>query len=211
MTRSVKKKSPVTVNTYKIVHWVLFLLLLVNLIVIFFFERDRQPRTVVETIHTVSNHVYIVTNYFPLAGVAADPKLSSVFPTNSLGGRIVNDPSYEIPLSYQFFTQGYRKFVKIGGFNFTIGDDTSYGRIASIFPERVLLDNGYSLKNQDFDERFGYGSSSLNFQKQFEPKVFSNGVVRVPQVPNTRGNYFAGMATEFRLTSKTNATRRVRK
>ena len=160
-------KKVLTVNaSYKVVHWVMFLLVLLNLFLIFRFERDRRPVIVRETVTTVSNHVYVVTNV--LRGVSSDVETSvQVGPTNDIGRIRVNDPSYEIPLSYHMYRSGSRYYVQIGNFQFGVGDMTSYGRIKSIFPERVLLDNGYSIKNERFEERFGYTEQSLRLRREY--------------------------------------------
>lgn len=157
---SKKTISPIT--SYKVVHWVLFLLVLLNVVLVFMFERDRLPRVVHEQVTTISNHVYVVTNVIYSVGEHDDTASA----TNKEGRLILNDPSYEIPLSYHFFKSGPRYFIQIAGFTFGVGDMTSYGRIKSIFPERVILDNGYALKNNDFDERFGFGQNSIRYRRE---------------------------------------------
>lgn len=187
------KKKVTTTPSYKIVHWILFLLVLVNLFVVFRFERDRVPRIVREEILTVSNHVFIVTNVIrSVSSASSDSHDASIYTrTNSQGRLIVNDPEYEIPLQYHFFQSGTKYFIQIAGFTFGVGDMTSYGRIKSIFPERVLLDNGYFLKNDKFDERFGFSRDSLQLRRDMAAFNSSgtNYSLFVPQVALTKGNF----------------------
>ena len=160
-----RKKTISPITSYKVIHWVLFLLVVVNVVLVFMFERDRVPRVVHETVTTISNHVYVVTNVVYSIG---DNKDDSAAATNKDGRLILNDPSYEIPLSYHCYQSGSRYYVQIGNFQFGVGDMTSYGRIKSIFPERVVLDNGYSIKNQDFEERFGFGQNAVRLRRELD-------------------------------------------
>lgn len=196
-----KKSSNGAPLTYKVIHWVLFALVLVNLFLVFRFERDRKPVVVHETVTTISNHVWIVTNF--IRSVSSDVSDSRLIgPTNELGGIKVNDPQYEIPLNYHFTEVNHQRYMCIGSFRFGIGDSTSYGRIVNIFPERVQLDNGYYIKNDRIDERYGFGRDALNYQREIERMNFSgsNRSVVVPVVPYTRGNYLGGYSSSSRKT-----------
>lgn len=213
MGKNKPKRKISEVLSYKVIHWVMFALVLVNLFVVYRFERDRLPAVVREEITTVSNHVYIVTNVvYGLSDPGKVAPAPSFLSTNSLGGVRVNDPEFEIPLSYHYFTTGSKYYIQIAGFTFGVGDLTSYGRIASIFPERVLLDNGYSLKNEKFEERFGLGSEGLNFRRELANLnvVPSNSTIFVSR-SHSNQNYFGGSTvSSFRLSS-TNRTERIRR
>lgn len=176
--RSVSAKKTISpITSYKVIHWVLFLLVLVNVALVFLFERDRVPRVVHEQVTTISNHVYVVTNVIYSIGDKDDSSSA----TNKEGRLILNDPNYEIPLSYHFYQSGSRYYIQVGGFQFGVGDMTSYGRIKSIFPERVLLDNGYALKNNDFEERYGFSQNAIRSRREIERyNVFSNSSFVVP-------------------------------
>lgn len=167
-----KKDKATAPMTYKAVHWALFLLVLLNLFLVFRFERDRKPVVVHETVTTVSNHVYRleVTNYID----CIESEEIFIGPTNELGGVKVNDAAFEIPLSYHMYQSGTRYFIQIGSFQFGVGDMTSYGRIKSIFPERVLLDNGYSIKNQEFEQRFGFNEQSRRLRREYLSDLVSS-------------------------------------
>lgn len=205
-----KGKIDYTALTYKAVHVVLFLLVLVNVYLVYCFERDRSPRIVREQVTTISNHVYVVTNVLK---TVSDPA-ELVGPTNSLGGIKVNDPEYEIPLAYSLITAGGESYIRIGSFKFGIGDRTSYGRIVNMYPERVQLDNGYFIKNTDFEERFGYGQNAENFRRSQQLAAFSSGsnstlVVGMSSGMRSRDNYFGSSSVRFgSLSSNTNNTRR---
>ena len=196
MKRKAKSKtSQLPSLTYKAIHWALFCLVLVNLYLVFCFERDRKPVVVRETVTTISNHVWIVTNV--LRNVHHSSDVSVPGPTNEFGGIKVNDPNFEIPISYRYFYWGDVKYISLGENRFTVGDDTSYGRIVAIFPERVRLDNGYYLKNSTYEERYGYGSQALSYEERlirmFPPGSNSSLVVGIE--PNTRENYFGGYSS----------------
>ena len=172
-----RKKTISPITSYKVIHWVLFLLVLVNVALVFLFERDRVPRVVHEQVTTISNHVYVVTNVIYSIGEKDDASSA----TNREGRLILNDPNYEIPISYHFYQSGSRYYIQIGGFQFGVGDMTSYGRIKSIFPERVVLDNGYALKNNDFEERYGFSQNAIRSRREIERfNVVSNSSVVVP-------------------------------
>lgn len=178
MPKARPKKTISPITSYKAIHWALFLLVLVNVALVFMFERDRVPRVVHETVTTISNHVYVVTNV--VYSVHDHEETEAV--TNKEGRLILNDPSYEIPLSYHFYQAGSRYYIQIAGFTFGVGDMTSYGRIKSIFPERVILENGYAIKNNDFDERFGFGRNALRFQDDLVSRLVSSNSSHVVPV-----------------------------
>lgn len=214
-------EAPV-VNVYKVVHFCMLLLVLVNLFVVYRFESDRKPQTVVQEIHTLSNHVYVVTNVVFnfdnefVDGSSSSDKSRTNYPTNEFGGVKVNAAEYMIDLPYHYCQVGGRAYIQIAGITFGVGDLTSYGRIDGIFPERVLLDNGYSLKNTDFETRFGL-TSSQELQRRRDQMEFSqvdNVPGYVPVVPNTRGNSLNGEVffngSSPRLSSFSSNTNRIK-
>lgn len=149
-----RKKTFAPAIRFRLVHFALFLLVLCNLFVIWRFERSRKPQIVQETITIVTNQVYVVTNF--LSGADAPGYL----PGNALAAsnevRRVNDPQWEIELPYRYGVAFGQRYVDIGGRLFSEGSPTSYGVIVRIFPERLVLDNGYFIKNLDFNNRFRY-------------------------------------------------------
>lgn len=115
-----------------------------NFIVIFLFERSRAPKIerIFETVTT--NHVIIVTNYIesassPSPSISSDPVSVSV----SLS-------AHEIAVDYRYFMIGNNRYIEYCGRHFGEGSPTSYGRIKTIYPDRVELENDLWLKNSAF-------------------------------------------------------------
>lgn len=137
-------------TTYKVIHWALFFIVLGNLFLIWKFEQDRKPKVVHETVTVISNHVYVVTNFLGSSSgsVAGTNGVAEVYKPN--------DPQFEIELPYRYGLAAGKRYVDIGGRYFSEGSPTSYGIIVRIFPERIALDNGYFIKNENFNNRFRY-------------------------------------------------------
>lgn len=148
MTKRKKIKIDSAVN-YKLVHWALFIIVVVNGLLIWKFEVDRKPRIIKETVTVVTNTVHVVTNFVSSSGANLGTNgVSSVFRPN--------DPQFEIEIPYRYMYVAGRRLIELGGRHFSEGSPTSYGVISRIYPERVLLENGYFLKCKGFDERWSY-------------------------------------------------------
>ena len=145
MAKRVPKKNKFSVDRFfPLINVLCIVFAVANFVVIFLFERSRSPRIerIYETITT--NHVIIVTNYIESAS-AISPSISSdpVSATASLSAR-------EILVEYRYFMIGNNRYIDYCGRNFGEGSPTSYGRIKTIYPDRVELENDLWLKNSAF-------------------------------------------------------------
>lgn len=106
-----------------------------NFLVIIWAASKSAPK-VVHTVDTVCTNFY-----FTVTSVVE--RVSSSSSSSS-----VDKPSpLEVVLPYHYMVVDGRPMIRFYGRNFKEGDLTSYGRISSIFPDRVKLDGEVFLKN----------------------------------------------------------------
>lgn len=153
MYKRKKIKLDSAVN-YKLVHWALFLIVVCNGLLIWKFEVDRKPRIIRETVTVVTNTVHVVTNFVSSSGMNLGTNGVPINGESSVSRP--NDPQFEIEIPYRYLYVCGKRMIELGGRYFSEGSPTSYGVISRIFPERVLLENGYFLKCQGFAERWSY-------------------------------------------------------
>lgn len=154
----------------KSLNFVLFLLAVLNVFIVFRFERDRKPKIerVYETITT--NHVIVVTNYISSSS-------SSLSPSPSVNTNLINDimaKDRQVSVPYQFSMWGGRLYIRLYGQDLTVGSPTSYGRIERIFPERTLLDSGIWLVNTTPEPKISRYRNSLVNDRVIMPTVRDN-------------------------------------
>lgn len=125
----------------RLLNWVVLVLVVLNGVVIFIFEKGRRPEIVRHETTVVTNHVIVVTNYLS--------SVSSVVSGSSSSSVVVDRGGAEVPrqitIDYDFFIFAGRRYITWLGQHLTLDSPTSYGRIVEIYPERVLLDSGVWL------------------------------------------------------------------
>ena len=123
----------------------LFLLAVGNLVFVFLCNRGRKPQ-IVRHSSVTTNFVYSVrTQYIDRAVSPSSVSVpASSATTNSVRVAVTD---------YHYFLVSHRKAVKMWGRYFFEGSLTSYGRIASIWPDRVLLEEGGELVNANSERK----------------------------------------------------------
>lgn len=123
---------------------IVFGMLLLNLVVVFLFEKSRSPQVVYSVervlVNTNDSSFVSVTGSIPVE--VSSNVLSSVSdPVSS------SSPVVRISTNYDYFMYGQSRLVKMFDRFFSEGSLTSYGRIVTIFPDRILLDDGSYINN----------------------------------------------------------------
>lgn len=128
-----------------------FLMIFLNLAVVYSFEKSRKPQIV----YTVER-VFVNTNVNSSAVVATVPARDPV-PSSSASDAsgsnvvsVVSDPNaglVRLSTPYDFFTYDFRRFCRMFDRMFAEGSLTSFGRIVVIFPDRILLEDGSYINN----------------------------------------------------------------
>lgn len=143
MARTKPRKKRFSADSlYPLLSWLCVAFAIGNLFVVYFFERDRQPRIERHLDTVITNHVIVVTNYIEKASSSFSGDVSSLSPASS--------PDVEILVDYDYFMLDGFRYIHYCGRNYGEGAPVSYGRIVTIYPDRVLLDNGKYLKNVKF-------------------------------------------------------------
>lgn len=107
-----------------------------NFVVIIWAASKSAPK-VVHTVDTVTTNFYFtVTSVVERVSSSPSSASSSVKPS-----------PLEVVLPYHYMVVDGVPMIRFYGRNFKEGDLTSYGRISSIFPDRVKLDGEVFLKN----------------------------------------------------------------
>lgn len=142
-----KKKDSGSSTFYRLANWVILILSVVNIIVITIFELDRKPKEIYHNHVVTTNHLIVVTNYISTATVS--DTVSSFDDFNFATNRfdVPQVSAVEVPIEYDYFISDGRRVIRFCGRYFSEGSPTSYGIIKTIFPDRVLLENGVFLKN----------------------------------------------------------------
>lgn len=108
-----------------------------NFLVIIWAASKSAPK-VVHTVDTVcTNFYFTVTSVVERVAGSSSASSSSVDKSAPL----------EVVLPYHYMVVDGVPMIRFYGRNFKEGDLTSYGRISSIFPDRVKLDGEVFLKN----------------------------------------------------------------
>ena len=106
-----------------------------NFVAIAWCASNTSPR-VVHSLETVC------TNYFFTVTQTVE-RVSSLAGSNVKADSVV----LEIPLPYHYMVVDGLPMIRFYGQNYSVGQMTSYGRIESIFPDRVKLEGAAYLKN----------------------------------------------------------------
>lgn len=121
----------------RVVNSGLLFCVLANFLALAWSVRSVTPKQFHTTETVVTNHFFVVTQRvesvsMPLGGASARVEKASI----------------EIPSQYHFMVVDGNPMIRFFGQTYKVGDMTSYGRVDSIFPDRVSLENGsIFLKN----------------------------------------------------------------
>lgn len=154
--------------------WLGFFCLLLNLFVVYRFESTRKPQIIyavrvgdeTNTVSTVSSDRKESTS------VEADT-------TASEQGRVTYHPAASnvvvTTTPYVYFLHARRRAAQIWGRFFNEGSITSYGRIETIFPDRIRLEDGSYIVNQMPAENPSQVRAGVNSEVGQKPKEVDNG------------------------------------
>lgn len=110
-------------------------------------SRSLQTRTIYSTVTNEIHHVSVVTQI--LSSVSSSPSSSPLpfFSDSSPDNQFqpLDHPTHH----YSYMLLNGVKAVMLFGRLHYVGSRTSYGRIVDIFPDRVLLDTGDSISNEN--------------------------------------------------------------
>ena len=114
-------------------------------------SRMARPQYVYQTVTNEIVRTSIVTQVVSSVD-SPDSATTFVFPSSEVSP----SPSFSPPRSistthYRYSLVGGRRAVMLFGRMHYIGSRTSYGRIVDIFPDRVILDSGISIQNQNLE------------------------------------------------------------
>lgn len=114
-------------------------------------SRMARPQYIYQTVTNEILRTSIVTQ---LVSSADSPGFATPF--DFLSHDVPHSPSSPSPRSistthYRYSLIGGRRAVMLFGRMHYIGSRTSYGRIVDIFPDRVILDSGMSIQNQNLE------------------------------------------------------------
>lgn len=147
-----------------------FLALLLNLFVVYRFESTRKPQVVytVQKVFVNTNISDVVSSPLGSSDVVSFPLISS--PVSSAAASSSFLPRYSsvsnvvaCSADYHYFLIGRDRCARMWDRIFYEGSLTSYGRIVTIFPDRILLDDGSWIQNSHW---LGSVSSSRSFVSQ---------------------------------------------
>lgn len=121
----------------KVLNSCLLVCVLFNFLALAWSVRSTTPRTVrtVETV--VTNHFFTITQTVERVS-SASRDLSSVK---------VESVGFEVQVPYHYMVIDGKPMIRFYGQTFKVGDTTSYGKIESIYPDRVRLEGSTFLKN----------------------------------------------------------------
>lgn len=160
----------------RVMPWLGFLCLLLNLFVVYRFETTRKPQIVYAVrVDEKTNTVSKVSSdrKEPLSSDAAAAK--SVQPDRRYHPAASNVVATTTP--YVYFLHARRRAAQIWGRFFNEGSLTSYGRIDTIFPDRIRLEDGSYIVNQMPAENPSQARSNAgdNLKVVHKPKEVHDG------------------------------------
>ena len=133
----------------KVLPPVLLALAIANFLLACHVGRQNYP-TVIEKVSVITNVVSSADSDF--SSLSVSNSVSSV-PLVTRPSLVTNSPSQVCETSYQYFITGRRIGCKMFGRFYFEGSPCSYGRIDSIYPDRILLSSGDWIQNlQRFED-----------------------------------------------------------
>lgn len=127
----------------RVVNSCLLVCVLFNFVALAWGVKSSSPKVVHHLDSVTTNHYFVVTQF--VASVSAP---SSVLESKSVDV-VQNAVGHEIPVKYHYMEVDGAPLIRYYGRNLSVGDIMSYGRIVSIFPDRVALDGSIYLRNTD--------------------------------------------------------------
>lgn len=115
-----------------------------------------KSSSVATRVHDVTNHVEVVsyvTNYVNVANGIVTNSMSRAYGVSAES--VIRDPVEVARCRYHYFKVGYRIGALMHGRYYYDGSPCSYGRISSVWPDRIILDNGDYISNviPEWDDR----------------------------------------------------------
>lgn len=169
-----EKPSIVGASLARVMPWLGFLCLLLNLFVVYRFETTRKPQIIYAV--KVGDETNTVSN------VSSDRKESAPVESDSTSserGRFSYRPAFSNVVAtttpYVYFLHARRRAAQIWGRFFNEGSMTSYGRIETIFPDRIRLEDGSYIVNQMPAENPSQVRVGDNLKVGQKPKEVDNG------------------------------------
>lgn len=139
MVRGKKKKS---FSLDFSLRWGVFFLLVTNFIVIYFFERDRQPKIIYKIVNNVTTNTIDHVSDVVSSGQSDPLSVDLVTPESVRSNLVVAASVY-----YDFFIVNDNRIIKMFDRYYQEGSRCSYGRISIIYPDRLFLDDGSAILN----------------------------------------------------------------
>lgn len=137
-----------------------FIALIVNIFIVISFEKSRKPQVVYCVRPAETNHVEKSSDPSPIVSESILSSTPSKTPSALSQSTSSGFPS----VLYDFFVVNGRRGVQMWGRLFSEGSPTSYGRIVTIFPDRILLEDGSFIINEKWHgSRSTPASSNLLF------------------------------------------------
>lgn len=125
-------------NLPRMLNAALLVCVLFNFLALGYGVVKNNPKEVHHVDSVVTNHFFVVTQF--ISSVSA--------PSSALSGSVADSSQLrEIPVSYHFMVVNGRPMFRYFGQNYGEGDLTSYGRVLSVFPDRVTIEGSFILRN----------------------------------------------------------------
>lgn len=116
----------------------LLVCVLCNFIALGYGIMKNNPKEVHHIDSVVTNHFFVVTQVVSSVSAPSNVSSSSVSESSQLR---------EVPASYHYMKVNGRPMFRYFGQNYGVGDLTSYGRVLSVFPDRVTIEGPLVLRN----------------------------------------------------------------
>lgn len=122
----------------RVLNGALLVCVLFNFLALGYGVMKNNPKEVHHVDSVVTNHFFVVTQF--VSSVSA--------PSSALSpGAVDSSQLREIPASYHFMLINGSPMFRYYGQDYGVGDMTSYGRVLSVFPDRVTIEGALVLRN----------------------------------------------------------------
>lgn len=122
----------------RVLNAALLVCVLFNFLALGYGVLKNNPKEIHHVDSVVTNHFFVVTQF--ISSVSAPSSVLS-------GGSVDSSQLREIPASYHYMRVNDRPMFRYFGQNYGVGDLTSYGRVLSVFPDRVTIEGAFVLRN----------------------------------------------------------------
>lgn len=122
----------------RVLNAALLVCVLFNFLALAYGMVKNNPKEVHHVDSVVTNHFFVVTQF-----------VASVSSPSNVPSSSASDPSQlrEISASYHYMRVNGQPMFRYFGQNYGVGDLTSYGRVLSVFPDRVTIEGAFVLRN----------------------------------------------------------------